>query len=103
MVVLGEAAAAPPWVMAIFVIAGAIAVWGVVGLARYHPQVLSESQELGIARGSTSPDTAQTTPAAAGTSVPPPASPGTPGATDRPDNPEDPREQPWRSGSPEQP
>ncbi|WP_081996902.1 DMT family transporter [Microbacterium sp. ZOR0019] len=103
MVVLGEAAAAPPWVMVIFVIAGAIAVWGVVGLARYHPQVLSESQELGIARGSTSPDTAQTTPAAAGTSVPPPASPGTPGATDRPDNPEDPREQPWRSGSPEQP
>lgn len=103
MVVLGEAAAAPPWVMAIFVIAGAIAVWGVVGLARYHPQVLSESQELGIARGSTSPDTAQSTPAAAGTSVPPPASPGTPGATDRPDNPEDPREQPWRSGSPEQP
>ncbi len=103
MVVLGEAAAAPPWVMAIFVIAGAIAVWGVVGLARYHPQVLSESQELGIARGSTSPETSQTTPAAAGTSVPPPASPGTPGATDRPDNPEDPREQPWRSGSPEQP
>ncbi len=103
MVVLGEAAAAPPWVMVIFVIAGAIAVWGVVGLARYHPQVLSESQELGIARGSTSPDTAQSTPAAAGTSVPPPASPGTPGATDRPDNPEDPREQPWRSGSPEQP
>jgi len=103
MVVLGEAAAAPPWVMAIFVIAGAIAVWGVVGLARYHPQVLSESQELGIARGSTSPETAQTTPAAAGTSVPPPASPGTPGATDRPDNPEDPRDQPWRSGSPEQP
>lgn len=103
MVVLGEAAAAPPWVMAIFVIAGAIAVWGVVGLARYHPQVLSESQELGIARGSTSPDTAQTTPAAAGTSVPPPASPGTPGATDRPDNPEDPRDQQWRSGSRERP
>lgn len=103
MVVLGEAAAAPPWVMVIFVIAGAIAVWGVVGLARYHPQVLSESQELGIARGSTSPETSQTTPAAASTSVPPPASPGTPGATDRPDNPEDPRDQPWRSGSPEQP
>ncbi len=103
MVVLGEAAAAPPWVMVIFVIAGAIAVWGVVGLARYHPQVLSESQELGIARGSTSPETAQTTPAAASTSVPPPASPGIPGATDRPDNPEDPRDQQWRSGSPEQP
>lgn len=52
MVVLGEAAAAPPWVLAIFAIAGAIAVWGVVGLARYHPQVLSDSQDLGITRGS---------------------------------------------------
>ncbi len=52
MVVLGEAAAAPPWVLVIFGIAGAIAVWGVVGLARYHPQVLSDSQELGIVRGS---------------------------------------------------
>lgn len=52
MVVLGEAAAAPPWVLVIFAIAGAIAVWGVVGLARYHPQVLSDSQDLGITRGS---------------------------------------------------
>ncbi len=52
MVVLGEAAAAPPWVLVIFGVAGAIAVWGVVGLARYHPQVLSDSQELGITRGS---------------------------------------------------
>ncbi len=52
MLVLGEAAAAPPWALVIFGIAGAIAVWGVVGLARYHPQVLSESQELGITRGS---------------------------------------------------
>ncbi len=52
MVVLGEAAAAPPWVLVIFGIAGAIAVWGVVGLARYHPQVLSDSQDLGIIRGS---------------------------------------------------
>ncbi|WP_309102746.1 DMT family transporter [Microbacterium sp.] len=52
MVVLGEAAAAPPWVLVIFAVAGAIAVWGVVGLARFHPQVLSDSQELGIRRGS---------------------------------------------------
>lgn len=52
MVILGEAAAAPPWVMVIFGVAGAIAVWGVVGLARYHPQVLSDSQDLGIVRGS---------------------------------------------------
>ncbi|MFT4157825.1 MAG: DMT family transporter [Microbacterium sp.] len=52
MLVLGEAQAAPPWVLVIFGVAGVIAVFGVVGLARYHPQVLSESQELGIERGS---------------------------------------------------
>ncbi|WP_300264856.1 DMT family transporter [Microbacterium sp.] len=52
MLVLGEAAAAPPWALVVFGVAGAAAVWGVVGLARYHPQVLSESQELGITRGS---------------------------------------------------
>jgi drug/metabolite transporter (DMT)-like permease len=56
MLVLGEAAAAPPWVLVCFAIAGAIAVWGVVGLARFHPQVLSESQELGITRGSGAAD-----------------------------------------------
>lgn len=50
--ILGEASAAPSWVISIFVVAGAIAVWGVIGLARYHPQVISESQELGITRGS---------------------------------------------------
>ncbi|WP_243408999.1 DMT family transporter [Microbacterium sp. TPD7012] len=54
MIVLGEAAAAPWWVFIIFGVAGAIAVWGVVNLARYHPQVLSESQELPIVRGSDS-------------------------------------------------
>lgn len=50
--VLGEADAAPLWVLFVFGISGAIAVWGVVGLARYHPQVLSDSQELGLSRGS---------------------------------------------------
>src|SRR5690606_4257869 len=50
--VLGEADAAPVPVLIMFAIAGAIAVVGVFGLARYHPQVLSESQELGIQRGS---------------------------------------------------
>lgn len=52
MLVLGEAAQAPGWVFIVFIVAGGIAVWGVIGLARYHPQVLSESQELGITRGS---------------------------------------------------
>lgn len=60
MIVLGEAAAAPWWVLIIFAIAGAIAVWGVVNLARYHPQVISDSQELPIVRGSDSPPTEAT-------------------------------------------
>ena len=50
--VLGEAENAPLWVVVVFVIAGAIAVWGVFGLARYHPQVISDSQEIAIKRGS---------------------------------------------------
>ncbi|WP_256971521.1 multidrug DMT transporter permease [Microbacterium esteraromaticum] len=53
--VLGEASAAPPWVLVLFGVAGAIAVWGVFGLARYHPQVISHSQELDIQRGSEKP------------------------------------------------
>lgn len=73
MLVLGEAAAAPWWVFIIFGVAGGIAVWGVVGLARFHPQVLSESQDLGITRGSD--------PAA------PPTSPA-PSAPEHPDTPE---------------
>ena len=52
VIVLGEADAAPTWVMFAFLVSGAIAVWGVIGLARFHPQLLSESQELGIKRGS---------------------------------------------------
>lgn len=57
MIVLGEAAAAPAWAMVIYAVAGAIAIWGVVGLARFHPQVLSDSQGLGIPRGSGGPST----------------------------------------------
>ncbi|KYJ98943.1 DMT family transporter [Microbacterium sp. p3-SID338] len=73
MLVLGEAAAAPWWVFIIFGVAGGIAVWGVVGLARFHPQVLSESQDLGITRGSDP--------------VAPPTPPA-PSAPERPDTPE---------------
>lgn len=52
MFVLGEAANAPNWTYVVFLIAGAVAIWGVIGLARYHPQILSESQEIAITRGS---------------------------------------------------
>jgi hypothetical protein len=52
LLVLEEGSAAPPWVFFAFGISGVIAGWGVVTLARYHPQVVSESQELPITRGS---------------------------------------------------
>lgn len=50
-IVLGEASQAPLWALIIFAIAGAAASLGVFLLARHHPQVVSESQELAIARG----------------------------------------------------
>ena len=53
LLVLGEAAHAPLWVLFGFGVAGAIAIWGVVQLARYHPQVVHDSQEVPIERGST--------------------------------------------------
>lgn len=52
VLVLGEAAAAPLWAIIGFVVFGAVAVWGVIQLARFHPQIVSDSQELPIARGS---------------------------------------------------
>ncbi len=52
LIVLNEAAGAPLWVYIAFGIVGAIAVWGVFQLARYHPQVLSDSKEIPIQRGS---------------------------------------------------
>lgn len=53
LLVLGEAAHAPLWVYIVFGIAGAIAVFGVFELARFHPQIVSDSQEIPIQRGST--------------------------------------------------
>ncbi|MGI6878071.1 DMT family transporter [Microbacterium sp. gxy059] len=56
---LGEAAQAPVWTLLIWVVAGSVATVGVVMLARSHPQVISESQELPITRGSTPPGQAE--------------------------------------------
>ena len=52
LTILGEASGAPVWVYLAFAVVGGIAVWGVFQLARYHPQILSDSQELPIRRGS---------------------------------------------------
>ncbi|MCB1297784.1 MAG: DMT family transporter [Microthrixaceae bacterium] len=51
LLVLGEAASAPIWAFVGFIIAGALAIWGVVQLARHHPQVVNDSRELPIERG----------------------------------------------------
>ncbi|MET0735911.1 MAG: DMT family transporter [Microbacterium sp.] len=52
LIVLNEAAGAPLWVYIAFGIVGAVAVWGVFQLARYHPQLVSDSQGIPIERGS---------------------------------------------------
>ncbi|MBN9199986.1 MAG: DMT family transporter [Microbacterium chocolatum] len=51
--VLREAVGAPLWAYVGFGVVGAVAVWGVFQLARHHPQIVSDSQELPIPRGST--------------------------------------------------
>lgn len=53
LVVLQEAQTAPLWAFIGFGVAGALAVYGVISLARHHPQVISDSQGLPIVRGST--------------------------------------------------
>ncbi|GAA3770949.1 hypothetical protein GCM10022240_23940 [Microbacterium kribbense] len=55
LTVLKEAATAGPWAFIGFGVAGAIAVYGVFSLARNHPQVVSDSQELPFRRGSGGP------------------------------------------------
>ena len=52
LIVLNETAGAPLWVYIAFGIVGAIAVWGVFQLARYHPQIVNDSKEHAIQRGS---------------------------------------------------
>ena len=41
VIVLGEASQAPPWAAALFAVAGAVAIWGVFRLAKFHPQTQS--------------------------------------------------------------
>ena len=38
IIVLGEASQAPAWAAVLFVLAGAVAIWGVFVLAKHHPQ-----------------------------------------------------------------
>jgi hypothetical protein len=54
LVVLQEAETAPLWAFIGFGVAGALAVYGVISLARNHPQVISDSLELPFTRGSSS-------------------------------------------------
>lgn len=41
IIVLGEASQAPAWAGVLFALAGAVAIWGVFMLAKYHPQSAS--------------------------------------------------------------
>lgn len=44
LLVLGEASTAPAWALIGFVIAGAIATWGVIQLTKHHPQVTADGK-----------------------------------------------------------
>ena len=55
LIVLREAEHAPWGAYVGFAAAGALAVAGVFRLARYHPQIVSDSQEIPITRGSDRP------------------------------------------------
>ena len=48
VIVLGEAAGAPLWSIFAFVIAAAIAIWGVLSLARHHPHLRPEAQTVQV-------------------------------------------------------
>lgn len=51
IVVLGEAAGAPPWAIVAFALAGAAAIWGVISLSRHHPQALANTPVADAADG----------------------------------------------------
>lgn len=54
IVVLNEAAGAPPWAIVAFVLSGAVAVIGVLGLAKFHPQTGHSALDTGVAGGGSS-------------------------------------------------
>ena len=51
IIVLGEAAGAPPWAIVAFGLAAAVAVYGVLSLARHHPQALANTPIADAADG----------------------------------------------------
>ncbi len=51
LIVLQEAATAGVWALLGFAVAGAISIYGVFSLARNHPQVVFDSQQVPIQRG----------------------------------------------------
>jgi len=55
IVVLGEAASAPPWAIVAFALAAAMAIYGVVSLARHHPQALANTAIADVAEGPSAP------------------------------------------------
>jgi F0F1-type ATP synthase assembly protein I len=53
IIVLGEAAGAPPWAIVAFVLAGGLAIWGVISLSRHHPQALTKTSMADVADAET--------------------------------------------------
>ncbi len=51
VIVLGEAAGAPWWAIIAFVVAGTVAIWGVISLSRHHPQALTRTPLADVADG----------------------------------------------------
>src|SRR5690606_28143055 len=50
IIVLNEAAGAPPWAIVAFIVTGAVSAFGVFQLANHHPQMSAEYRETGELR-----------------------------------------------------
>lgn len=55
LIVLQEAATAGVWALLGFAVAGAVSIYGVISLARNHPQVVFDSRQVPIQRGGEHP------------------------------------------------